>query len=377
MSTDFEARTTQTALTETLKAAVTVVSSKPGVPVLAGVKMEANRDGILISAVDDERTLTDRMDGFGHGSTVVSARTLLNFVKDLEKGCPITLHTTSGRFFLDGDGVTYELFEFPKSEFPSVFTPGGLPVAVLAPEQVLRLLDVVSCASRAKTLPILTGVHLVAEPGTLRAEATDRYRLGEYVLTGPEVTARAPMTFLVHQPTIKLVTKLFPRRDIRLSLTQDALTSLLTFTDGDRTLTTCLIDGKYPKVRALFPSTYQTRVTVQRLPFAKAFAQVAKAAERNTPVRLTIDADGDSVLFASGAGEDSKARKRVPAAAVGPALRTALAPALVDDALKAVGGHDVLVSFTAGTKPVVFSDTQRPEFRVLLMPVLVPGFTSQ
>ena len=61
---------------------------------------------------------------------------------------------------------------------------------------------------------------------------------------------------------------------------------LIGFEAGQRRATTRLLDGEYPKVTSIFPSSVDTEAVIETAALVEAVKRVALVAERNTPVRL-------------------------------------------------------------------------------------------
>src|SRR5690606_33708881 len=63
---------------------------------------------------------------------------------------------------------------------------------------------------------------------------------------------------------------------------------LIGFEAGARRATTRLLDGEYPKVTSIFPSSVDTVAVMETATIIEAVRRVALVAERNTPVRLRL-----------------------------------------------------------------------------------------
>jgi DNA polymerase-3 subunit beta len=101
---------------------------------------------------------------------------------------------------------------------------------------------------------------------------------------------------------------------------------LVGFEAGQRHSTSRLLDGEYPKVSKIFPTTSETEAVVKTADLVEAVKRVALVAERNTPVRLRFS-DGQ-VAIEAGAGDDAQASEAVEASVDGPEIEIAFNPAL-------------------------------------------------
>ena len=110
---------------------------------------------------------------------------------------------------------------------------------------------------------------------------------------------------------------------------------LVGFEAGQRRTTTRLLDGEYPKVSSIFPTTSETESVIKTADLVEAVKRVALVAERNTPVRLRFS-EGQ-VAIEAGAGDDAQASEAVEAVLTGPEIEIAFNPTYLLDGLGAVG----------------------------------------
>ncbi|RYZ27481.1 MAG: DNA polymerase III subunit beta, partial [Propionibacteriaceae bacterium] len=237
--------------------------------------------------------------------------------------------------------------------------------------------QVTVAASRDETLPILTGVRMEIEGDRLTLLATDRYRLAVRELrwnpSSPDMSAVA----LVRARTLSDVARSLGSTSSLTMAMADGKSDLIGFQAGGRYSTSLLVDGEYPKVRALFPAESSTHAVVSTAALTEAVKRVALVAERNTPVRLRFE---DGVLsLEAGQGEDAQATEALEAALVGESIAIAFNPQFLLDGLGALGAPFARLSFTQSTRPAVLTGQADLEgddddtYRYLLMPVRLAG----
>ena len=145
------------------------------------------------------------------------------------------------------------------------------------------------------------------------------------------------------------------------------------FEAGQRRMTTRLLDGDYPKVTSLFPTSVDTTAVVETAMLVEAAKRVSLVAERNMPVRLRFG--DDAVRIEAGTGEDAQASETFEARIEGPELEIAFSPQFLLDGLGVVGTKYVRLGFTQPTRPAVLSGQDELDgeaddsYRYLIMPV--------
>ena len=184
-------------------------------------------------------------------------------------------------------------------------------------------------ADRGDTLPILTGVRVEIEGDKMTLLATDRYRLAMRELhlepRGHRRQPRraGPRPHAVRDRQRARRQRLHRRRPRHAP---PVATGLVGFEAGQRRTTTRLLDGEYPKVTSIFPTSVETESVIKTSDLVEAVKRVALVAERNTPVRLRFS-EGQ-VAIEAGTGDDAQASEAVEAVAHRPRDRDRLQPAL-------------------------------------------------
>jgi DNA polymerase III subunit beta len=369
---------------DTLADAVTwaarALPSRPPVPVLAGLLVEADPQGVLrLSSFDYEvsakvEIAAEVMDA---GTSLVSGRLLADISRALP-GKPVDVTTDGSRVSVTCGSGRFTLLTMPVEEYPSLPAmpeESGVVAGNVFTEAVAQ---VTIAASRDETLPILTGVRVEIEGDTLTLLATDRYRLAMRTLTWRPVSPGLSAVALVRARTLSEVAKaLGAAGDVTVALSIGGATELIGFEAAGRRTTSLLVDGDYPKVRSLFPDESPTHAVVGTQALVEAVRRVALVAERNTPVRLTF-ADG-SLTLEAGQGEDAQASEAVECTLTGEELSIAFNPQFLLDGLGALGAPFARLSFTQPTKPAVLSGQNESDgdddttYRYLLMPVRMAG----
>ena len=144
-----------------------------------------------------------------------------------------------------------------------------------------------------------------------------------------------------------------------------------------RRTTNRLLDGEFPKYRALLPSESSSVAVIESSSLLETVKRVALVADRNTPVRLAFS-DGQLVVEA-GAGDEAQAVESVNCAYSGDELTIAFNPQFLQEGIAALGTAYTEISFTTSTKPAVIAGRTEPEtpsdgsYRYLIMPVRLSG----
>jgi len=157
----------------------------------------------------------------------------------------------------------------------------------------------------------------------------------------------------------------------------DGAQGLIGFEAGARRSTTRLLDGEYPKVTSIFPTSVDTVAVIDTHALIEAVRRVALVAERNTPVRLRLT-EGQ-VAIEAGTGDDAQGSEAIEASLTGPEVEIAFNPQFLIDGVAALGTAYTRMAFTQPSRPAVLSGqseidgTPDESYRYVLMPVRFAG----
>ncbi len=366
---------------EVLADAVTWVArglpARPPVPVLAGVLLEASDEGTLtLSAFDYEVSakITVAADVSEGGTVLVLGRLLADISRNLPDK-PVDIALDGNKVSVTCGSSRFSLMQMPADEYPTLPTAPAPSGTIAGDVFTQAVAQVAVAADRGDTLPILTGVRVEIEGDKVTLLATDRYRLAMRELTWNPGATDASHIALVPARTLSETAKaLGASGSIEIALGSSAGgDGLVGFEAGQRRTTTRLLDGEYPKVTSIFPTSVDSEAVVKTSELVEAVRRVALVAERNTPVRLRFT-DGQ-VTIEAGTGDDAQASEAVESTLTGPELEIAFNPSFLLDGLGVIGTDYARLSFTQPSRPAVLSgqDEQDGEadtsYRYVLMPV--------
>lgn len=366
---------------EVLAEAVTWVArglpARPPVPVLAGILIEANDEGtVTLSAFDYEVSarLTVPAEVGESGTVLVLGRLLADISRNLPNK-PVDVEVQGSKVQVVCGSSRFSLLQMPSDDYPTL-PSSPEPSGSIDGQLFTQAVNQVSIAAdRGDTLPILTGVRVEIEGDKMTLLATDRYRLAMRELTwNPTDTAASHIVLVPARTLADTARSLGASGSIDVALGSAAGgDGLVGFEAGSRRTTTRLLDGEYPKVSSIFPTTSDTESVVNTAELVEAVKRVALVAERNTPVRLRFT-EGQ-VSIEAGTGEDAQASEAVEATLTGPDVEVAFNPGFLLDGLGAVGTEWSRLSFTQPSRPAVLSGQAEADgeadtsYRYVIMPV--------
>ncbi|GAA3556452.1 DNA polymerase III subunit beta [Kribbella ginsengisoli] len=357
--------------------------SRPNVPILAGLLMEASEGELTLSGFDYETShrVTLPAQVADPGRCLVSGRLVADIVKSLPHQA-IDFSVDGAKALLTCGTARFTLQTLPVDEYPELPAQPPTSGALRSDVFAQAVAQVAGSASRDDTMPTFTGVSMEIEGSTITLLATDRYRLAIRELEwDPATPEPVSATILIPARVLSDTAKAMTGSALTLALDQEAAggDGLAGFSGevsgGCRWTTTRLLDGSFPKVRNLMPAAdaIQTRVRVGTATLVEAVKRVALVAERNAPIRITFSEEG--ATLDAGSGEEAQASESIEARLSGEPVTVGFNPAYLLDGLHAIGTPVAQLAFTHPTKPAELTGATDLEeepltnFRYILMPV--------
>ncbi|MEO8422550.1 MAG: DNA polymerase III subunit beta [Actinomycetota bacterium] len=359
------------ALSEALQTVQRGVSSRPGIPALTGVLIEAADGGELTLITTDlevSARLTISVQVSESGIALVPARLLGDTVKSLSNA-PVEFETDQSQVTIRCAAYEGTLRLLPAEDFPGLQEPSGTTVTAEAAAFAEAIGQVGRGASRDEARPVLTGVLLEVSREGVVMVATDSYRLAVRDLVA---SASGEAKAIVPERAMSEAGRA-AGADEKSTVEIFIDESQVSFKIGTLTLTSRLIEGEFPNYRQLLPEATESRLTVSRQQLLDAVRRVGLLARDTTPVRMEFNALG--VKLSSSSPDLGQAVETVEARYEGEDLTVAFNPQYLADGLTAATGETVRLDVRDGLKPGVVHG-EGDEFTYLVMPVRLPAVVS-
>jgi DNA polymerase III subunit beta len=392
-------RVEREALGEAVAWVARALTSRPVVPVLSGMLLQAEHDGLTLSCFDYEVSARMRIEAEVEeaGAALVPGRLLAEITRSLP-AMDVEVASDADMVGLSCGSAEFTLVALPLDEYPALPEPPSPAGTVDGGVLAVAAAQVVPSASRDDTLPMLTAVSLEIDGETLTLAATDRYRLAVREVPWTPWASGLPAAAMVPARTLAdaartmapgvPVTVAFGTgqaaagaapgaggNDPRGRIPRPA-DGMISFEGGSRRLTARLIGGEFIRYRSRFPEEFGSRALLPGVAFTEAVRRVSLVADRSTPVRLTFN-PGTVVIEAQTDGR-ARAVETVPAEFEGGERVISFSPHYLLDGLVAAAagaaparraggtGDDeeqeraadpgqIRLEFTAATKPALIT----------------------
>ncbi|MCJ2544638.1 DNA polymerase III subunit beta [Synechococcus bigranulatus str. 'Rupite'] len=384
------------------------VASRPALPVLANVLLEADADTqrVALTAFDLNLGIRSEFDAQVEHSarTTLPAKLFSDIVSRLPSGkitlsqpredAPVTLTSAAGQYQVRGLSAE----DYPT--LPEVGAGDGGESAQALELHIENLLQGISqtlfAASADETKQVLTGVHvklLAGDPPLLEFAATDGHRLATAQTELRELHSEnsdgipsewagqnpggVGLDFTIPARTLRELERILSNQAAARASGTESFTVQLRFDRAqvqfrlDRhLLTSRLLDGQYPDYKRLIPSQFERQVTLERRPLMESLERVGVfAAQRNDIIKFQLSAATQTLQISTEAPDVGSGQEFLPIHMSGPDLELAFNVRYLLDALKVFHTQQVSLELNGATQPAIWKPIGAMRLCYLVMPV--------
>ena len=356
--------------------------SRPPVPVLGGVLLDAGSDegdigdALTVSGFDYEVSAQVGVPATiaAGGKTLVSGRLLADITKALPNH-PVEIAVDGARVSITCGSAKFSLPTMPVEDYPALPEMPQRAGALAGEVFAEAVGQVAVAAGKDDTLPMLTGVRVEFNGGKLTLVATDRFRLAMREFDW-EPADEVDTAVLVPARNLADAAKTLGGSGSTVELSLASGDGLLGLSGTGRRTTSRLLDAEFPKYRQLLPAEHNAAAIIEVSSLQDAIKRVSLVAERGTQVRLEFSADG--LRLAAGGDDEGSAEEELPVEFTGDPVTIAFNPGYLLDGLAAVRTDRAHLSFTTPSRPALIKPVGEDGsvvegYLYLLMPVRLPG----
>jgi DNA polymerase-3 subunit beta len=342
-----------------------VVPSKPVIPILSNVLIEAQDDGIIISATDLTISIRAYASAkvFEEGAITLPARRFFQLIRELTTP-QIELHATSPETASINAGSShFKIQGMHKTEFPAFpDLSDGIQFTMETAGLREMLARTAFAAARDDSRQILNGILLQKTENLATFIGTDGKRLAK--IHSPLEDAAAGSSYIIPLKASEEIIKLLDTKEETCKLT--LMADKIAVEVGKTTLITKLLSGQFPDVSRVIPQKKQTPIVLHREELISLLRQVALfTSEMSSSVRFTFTS---GVLHLSAtSGEIGEGVVSMPVNYGGEKLEVAFNPHYFLDILRHSKDETVNFSLTDAYNPGMITDSSNAIF--VLMPM--------
>lgn len=335
---------------EAVSFAAKLLPQRTTLPILGGVLMTADSNGVTFSSFDYEVSAKTNVnaDVSENGQILVSGRLLSDIAQRLPQQ-DVLLETDGSNVVVKCGTAKFSLLTMPLEEYPNLPDIDGITGTVDGEAFSEAVAQVTPASSRDDVTPVITGVQLIVDNSALSMMATDRYRVAIRHLSWVGDSA-GELSALVPSRTLSEAGKIFASSEkVSITISTGGDRELVAFSAGDKTVTTLLIKGSFPPVQRLFPENTDNYSVVNTNDLIDATRRVGLVVDREAPLRFTFSAEG--VALEAIGSDQAQASESIDGHIVGADCVVSLKPQFLIDGLTQTHSEFARISFTPTDNP--------------------------
>ncbi|AZN38873.1 DNA polymerase III subunit beta [Paenibacillus albus] len=359
-------------------------SSRPAIPILGGIKIDVNHQGVTLTASDTDISIQSFIPVENGefviakvekpGSVVLPAKFFVEIVKKLPSD-EIEIEVKEQHQTMIRSGSTdIQMVGLDPEEFPILPTVEQSEI-ISVPGDLLKSMirQTVFAASTSEQTPILTGALWNLADGQLKFVATDRHRLASRTATVETPEAYRFSNVVISGKTLNELSKIVPDDHTHVDIV--VADNQVLFKVGNVLFYSRILDGTYPDTSKIIPQQFKTELVLHTKKLTDAIdrAYLMSREEKTNIVRLVTQEDG-SIEISSSSTELGRVTELLEVNEMkGEQLRIAFNSKYMLDALKVIDSEHLFIGFTGAMSPIIIKPTDHQHSLYLILPYRTTG----
>ncbi|MGE8204772.1 DNA polymerase III subunit beta [Heyndrickxia sp. NPDC080065] len=367
-------------LIQSVQDVLKAISPRTTIPILTGIKIVATTEGVTLTGSDSdvsiESFIPKEEDGnelveiFNPGAIVLQAKFFSEIVKklpmdtiEIEVINQLQTVIRSGKSEFNLNGLDPE--EYP--HLPQISEENVFKIPTDIVKNLIR--QTVFAVSTSETRPILTGVNWKVKSNELTCIATDSHRLAMRS-AAIEFTNDAEYNIVIPGKSLNELNKILDdtNEPVEIVITENQIL----FKAKHLLFFSRLLEGNYPDTSRLIPSESKTDIIINTKEFLQAIDRaslLAREGRNPNVVKLTTLTSG-MIEISSNTPEVGKVIEQVQSESIeGEDLKISFSAKYMMDALKALEGLEIQISFTGAMRPFIIRPLNDESILQLILPV--------
>ena len=336
-------------------------------PALAGIAIIAGDDGIKLRATNLETGIDLKVNGKieDPGVIVIPATTLREITGSFTDTGTIKLEHAGDTVVLSSPAGRSQLKTLPFEDFPTLPIPDASDAKFTLPGTSIRMLvaTVASCASPSTVRPELASVLLSAAGGTVKAVATDSFRLAEKQMSvSGSIT---PFSILIPAKNALDIVQTIPDDDIEVLIDEHQCA----FSWPNGIITTRLVTVPYPDYTQIIPKSFVSEATLLRKDFESALRRTAVFSDTFQKVRMSFATPDKKLVFSARNSDIGESSEGISASLTGEAIELSFNHRYLSAPLPLITTENMTLSAAGIGRPLVMRGAGDATFLYLVMPM--------
>ncbi|MAV26333.1 MAG: DNA polymerase III subunit beta [Gammaproteobacteria bacterium] len=345
-----------------------VVERRQTLPVLSNVLMRVKGNQLSMTGTDLEVEMQGNVEANieDTGEITVPARKLMDIVRQLPDGSDVSFSLNEQRLQIVSGRFKSNLSTLPASDFPTVDTSEVESTVKVPGTAFKQLLDRTAFAMAQQDVRyFLNGMLIELSGDGVRVVATDGHRLATSVLSMDQGVSEVNQVIIPRKGILELQRMLSEEEgDVEISLGSNHMRAQA----SQMTLTTKLVDGKFPDYNRVIPKNGNKVISAEREVLRQALSRTAILSnEKFRGIRLNIS--DEQIQLSANNPEREEAEELVSVEYSGADLEIGFNVGYLLDALGVAEGKNVKVTLNDANSPALIESPDNEQTVYVVMPM--------
>lgn len=358
-------------LLKPLQTVIGIVERKQPLPILSNVLIEKSASGIRFVATDLEIQITTSIKFESKSDDVqsitVAAKKLQEILRVVPDDSKISFDLNDSRLNVKVNKSRFTLQTLPAQDFPQLTEQLQNSTKINVEQKLLKkLLSAVQYAMAQQDIRYyLNGVLLIIDGDLIKLVSTDGHRLA---FTSAQLdSTNTKCEVILSRKTVTELSKLLSDSDEKITLELAEKQVKIKF--SDITLTSKVIDGKFPDYERVIPS-YTNHLTLNRLTILQALQRAAILSnEKFRGVRFVLTEKNMRIVSSN--SEQEEAQEDIENEYHGPALDIGFNVNYLLDGLSNTNSSEITFSFGDSNSSILITVPGNDDFKYVVMPMRI------
>ncbi|MBE6148773.1 MAG: DNA polymerase III subunit beta [Firmicutes bacterium] len=360
-------------LLEALNNVVKALSQKITIPVLNGIVIEVNSNGLELLASDSELTIKVNIDKKEikniekEGKIVIQSRYILDIIRKMPTDLIYFESIDNNNVKIYSDINEFVLNCYNLSDYPNISIDTSANVINLEASLLRQIINQTSYAmSTQEVRPLLTGINIKINGDILECIATDSYRLAKKVIKLSTPIEESINIVIPGKSVNELVSILKDEDNVEIHL----FNNKILFIYKNIMFQSTLLNGTYPDTTNYIPKDFEYMINLNLKEYYDAIdrASIITLSKDKNIVKMCID-DKKMTIFGSSA-ESGKTKEELTIESNNKErLDISFSSKYMMDALKVLNTTNIILLINSDDKPIIINAVDDDTIIELILPI--------
>ena len=362
----------QQILSKALNIVSKAVTTRTTIPILKGILLKVNTDGILTMSSSDLDFVIEKnfmVENFEPGEIVVQAKLFGDIIRKLPDEV-ITIEESDGKVNIKCSNSEFNIIGLAADEFPNINPNDEDSEELVFNKEILK--DMIRKTSFAASIDenkgVMTGVLVEMEENSLNMIAIDGFRMA---VSREQMKNKKKENIVIPAKILNEISRIISEtetenEDVKVLLSKKKAV----FSMENTKVVVRLLEGEFMNYRRIIPSDNTCRVILNRNDFLDGVERASLLAKvgKNNLVRLEIK---DGSIEITSKSEEGNVKEYIIVSKEGNDLTIGFNSKYLIDVLKVIDDENIVLLFNTSVSPCLVKPVSGDNFEYLILPVRI------